>query len=219
MAKCNFYLNVVFPEDPAKVQLLEIGKKAGSQIIEGIKQKGWKDIAHPGANKGRLMQITKSKDGDYNQYTATPDLEKADWSVPKEAIDARYDLNNVIDVLKSGEVEIFKISSIKQDETLSFRILPPVPSDEGKSYIMAIVWRHWGGVTEDEILGNVDIDLTLPSAKEDSVESMLDFGTEEVKDKKPDCFGLDSCFEEGHPDCISCSEYKACRREVAKSNK
>ena len=38
MAKCNFYLNVVFPEDPAKVQLLEIGKKAGSQIIEGIKQ-------------------------------------------------------------------------------------------------------------------------------------------------------------------------------------
>jgi len=217
MAKCNFYLNVVFPEKQNEVKLLEIGKKAGSQIIEGIKQKGWKDIAHPAAGKGRLMQITKSKDGEFNQYTATPDLEKADWDVSKEVLDSRYNLNNIVDILKEGEVEIFKISSIKQDDTLSFRILPPVSNGEDKGYIMAVVWRHWGGVTQAEVEGDADIDLSMPDLDTEK-STLFEPEQEESSEKKgkPDCFGLNSCYEEGHPDCVSCSSYKECAREIMK---
>ena len=224
MAKCNFYLNVVFPSEPDKLHLMEIGKKAGNQILEGISKKGWKDIAHPKAGGGREMQASKSKDGAYNTYTITPSLEKADWDIPQSVIDSMYDLRNIIDILKAGEAEIFKISSMAMDETINFRICPRMIYDDGAGNVMSVVWRHWGGVTQAEVEGIDEINLDIPdfngeSETTESKESAMPWKNEDdtgnpVEAKRSECFGDADCFEEGHADCTSCDDYKDCKRTI-----
>lgn len=165
MAKANWYFNVVFPSEKEKVVLLEMGKKAGDAILDGVIDKGWTDIAHPKATLGREMLITKKNNGNFNYYEVSPNLQNADWDVPKEVLDNIPNLDNIIPMLKENPDNLYKVSSLKQGETLRFRILPPWDNGAGNKRIAAIVFRHWGGVTQEEVDGVVAMDTTLPEDK------------------------------------------------------
>lgn len=246
-AKYNWFLNAVFEDNPEKVVIVMLGKQAGDTIIEQLKKGKWLDIAHPKKGKGRCIEITKTADGDYNKYPVSPDLEKADWDIPDSVLEnlPNLDQSNLIKMLKEGETEFFKISSLKPDETISFRICPPWPTgvmgDDNKRPMTAI-WRHWG-VSKAEIDGEEELDMTLTNktGKEDSDDEgsapWEDSGEEEKaakKEEKPkeepkeeppakedsgkkSCFGDKRFWDEDDDECQSCADFKKCGRAAQNS--
>jgi len=156
-SKVNFYLNVVLPENQNKSLVLEIGKNAGSDILNGVKTKDWDMIAHPHAGKGHEMQITKTKnEGNNFVYSPSPRLQPANWSIPDETLNNIVNLDNIPQMLKEGKLveneNFMKISSLKVDETLTFRICPPHRESIHPEWIMIDVHRHWG-VSQGQIDG------------------------------------------------------------------
>lgn len=223
MSKASFYFNIVLSSNINKGMILEMGKKAGNSILDGINQQNWVDIAHPIANKGREMMITKKQgDAGYPAYQPSPNLEKADWSVPEDVLKARPNLDNIIDILKEGSSDIYKISDLKMDETLRFRILPPWENKDGNKRVAAVVWRHYGGVTQDEVDGKVNMDLSLPQThkSQDTTKStssdtaVWDSNDDESKVSKEKCFGMVNCYDSEDEVCMKCSDFKSCGREV-----
>lgn len=221
-AKLNWFTCAVFPENPNKLILLELGSKAGNQIIDGMEKQGWKDILHPHKNIGRMMKCTKKKgDSGYPEYTVSPDLEKADWDVPESVWKNVPDLRDIISIIQNGELDKYnhqKISSLlKMDETISFRLLPPkeLTGDDRKFWISG-VYRHWG-VTKDQIEGNVPLNWRevekedteggqMPDAPDtfnssDNLDMELPSKSERTeKKKRPSCFGKIQFFDDGEPD-------------------
>lgn len=220
MAKCNFYMNYVTESDPKNPHVLEIGKKAGVAILDGINTKDWTDIAHPGKGKGRNMEINKTSDGDNNVYNPSPALKQCDWAIPKEALDNLHNLDNIIELLQDSdwrEEHLKKISSINMNETFKFRICAHWA---GRMEIPIVdVWRHWGGVTQDEVNGKTEMKLTMPT-KDDDADGDDDtpFKTEEEENngnKTLPCFGNPNCFDENDEDeCLKCEHLKQCARAV-----
>jgi len=215
MAKCNFYLNVVFPSDPNKSIILELGKKAGNVILDKVEEGKWTDIAHPLKGKGRELEIKKKKgDLGYNTYDVSPSLEKADYAVGKDALENRANLDNIIELL--GTEEIFKISQLKLDETLTFRLLPPWDNGQGNKRFLAYVYRHWG-VTQEEIDGTIPVNLAHSEPEEESVPDNPFQESESSippESKKEPCFGDKRFFDSEDEDCLSCSSFKACGKAV-----
>ena len=240
-AKASIFMNVVFPENPNKSFIFKIGSKAGSAIIDGIKNKGWKDITHPLKGKGREMLISKTKgDSGFNAYPVSPNLDKADWEIPKEVLDnlPNLDQDNLIKMIENGELDntnFFDVSSLKMDETLEFRICPPwtngaMGSNNKRPF--TYVWRHWG-VSQAQIDGTEPMnwkesveeessdDSSNDEAKpaksdtppwEDSVEVQVD---KSVK-KKPVCFGREKFFDsEDSEICQNCNFFKSCAKAIA----
>jgi hypothetical protein len=233
MAKANYYFNVVFPAEPEKIVLLEIGKKAGDIILDGTIDKGWTDIAHPKAGLGREMLITKKNSGGFNYYEPSPNLQNADWDVSNDVLNNLPNLDNIIQILKDNPSNLFKISSLKQGETLRFRILPPWDNGAGNKRIATIVWRHWGGVTQEEVDGIVAMDTTLPDNKAADIEKAKEEKPpwEEAKpEAKPEpekpeaskqnepCFGNPNLYDPEADDCKGCRQFKECGRLVAKKS-
>ena len=241
-AKANYFMNVVLPANPNKSIILEIGSNAGSEIVKGIHSKGWVDIAHPHANKGREMLITKSKgDSGYNEYSPSPSLQQADWEIPEETLKNMVNLDNLVDMIKNNELtsdNYMKVSSLKMDETLRFRMCPPHVDQENQLRPMRIVWRHWG-VSQDQIDGlekisykekvkqeveGDDIDdsgmeeLWSKSNDRDKVETEETKVVEEKPAKTPACFGKAKYFDEDDEDCQECNHLKACYKEVSKED-
>lgn len=239
MAKCTYYLNFVLPHDPTKSITLELGKKVGNQIINGIEKSGWVDISHPKSGKGREMQILKFKgDQGFPTYNASPVLQLATYDIPDEVLINVLNLDKIIDLVDSLEEgkDLFKISSLKMDETLKFRICPASPESMYPKRVMSVVWRHWK-VTEDHINGTIDFDLrkmykdvsgatdkedkkgkdetSPPWEKQQSKEpNLLDEPTKSPKSKKV-CFGKELFFEEGDEKCAACPDYKACAKAIS----
>jgi len=234
--KLNWFMNVVFPENPDKSFVAEVGAKGGSMIIEGMEKKGWKDICHPHKNKGRMMLCTKSKVDGYPFYSMSPELEKADWAIPDEVWKDLPDLKDVVGMIERGELNdenFVKFSAImKMDETLKFRICPPktLEGDDRRWWIASVV-RHWG-VTQAQIDGDAPIsweegdvdDENKPDVvgKPDEMElpdEKVDAPDEEVKDKKeekPKCFGMAKFYEDDDEDCMKCTWFKKCGKKVLK---
>lgn len=239
MAKCTWYANVVFPENPNKVVLLEMGKKAGDDILYGIKKKdGWSSILNPKQNKGRELKITKYRgEGGRNAYSVELALDRADYAIPKETLDNMYNLDNIIELLSTEE--IFRVNSnLKMDESLTCRLLPPWDSE--KNWPLMFVYRHWG-VTEEEVRGEKPIDIltdtpvevdnmnvnkssdsppwendTPSPDKEEKKEETPSASKQEKKEaKRPPCFGRSVVFEEDSEECLNCPHYKACAKAVA----
>jgi len=219
MAKCNFYFGYVSGPEDKKAMILEVGKKVGVQILDGINKQGWVDIAHPGAKQGRMMKITKGKDGKYNSYSASPSLDKADWAVSKEALETLPDLDNIVEILsdpiKRKEM-VFRISDINTNETFSFRM---TPHWNNKAEIpMKDVWRHWGGVTQDEVDGKVEMNLNVPTKSSDKEKEDVDKASIETvsdgEDKIPGCFG--AYFDTDDKECQDCKWFKKCGKEFSK---
>jgi hypothetical protein len=212
--KANFYLQVVFPSNPNELVILELGKKAGSDILDGIEDQGWTDIAHPVKGKGREMKITKKKgELDYHTYKVSPILEKADWSIPDSILGNLYNLDNILDLLIDPNTKIFKVTSLKLDESLTFRICPPWNADSGNRRIMTVVWRHWGGITQDEVDGITEVSLDLPEEKEEKKEDTTQHlpWKSGVDINKPRCFGNSDFYEEDSDLCKKCQSFKECK--------
>lgn len=231
--KQNFYMNVVLPSNPNKSIVLEVGSKAGNAILDGIydPEKGWRDIAHPKKGSGREIKIKKHKDGEYNAYDVFPARDKADYDIPTEVLENLPNLDNIIEMLKSGEFNeenFMRISSLKMDETGTFRICPPSNIDKRnpeEAVPLVAVWRHWNGVTQAEVDGEVPVNLWDEKKVEEEVAEDTIFKTEPEKtaevrepvtNTKPPCFGKAFIFDENHPDCKACAHMSDCGRAALK---
>jgi len=228
MAKPNFYLGCVTRDKPDSYFILEIGKKAGNAILDGVYQKNWVDISHPIAGKGREMMISRSKGSmGFNEYNPSPVLEKADWSIPESVLNNLPNLEkDIINILAEGKYPVKKISELtKETETFTFRICPPWDIQSGNKRFMSVVWRHYGGVTQNEVDGIDNIDLTTDGKITKSTEdqelvpwenqpaTIDDVGSSTQHDK---CFGLPQFFEADDPTCRACKDYSPCGKTAMK---
>jgi len=243
-AKASYFANVVFPAKKDKSVIIEMGKKIGDKLLDQIEQGEWLDIAHPKEGLGRELKIKKSKgDGNFPSYDIQPILEKADWGISDQIIEnlPNLDQGNLIDILENEKEEIFKVSSLKTDESIVIRICPPWAEamQRGELRILTPVFRHWGGVTKEEI-ENGGIEFTVVSkekagestdvpwegkqelqtgSEKETPQESLDTPPEKAAastDREP-CFGKANVYESDDDECISCKDYKGCGRAVAKS--
>jgi len=247
-AKLGWFLNVVFPENPDKAILFELGDKAGNQIVTGIEKLDWRDIVHPHKGVGRELTVTKSKaQGEsWPTYTVSPSLNKADWAVPDEVWKNVPNLNDIIGILESTVLDndnYKHVRSIKMDETLTFRILPPIDDGSTDKKLIAAVYRHWG-VTQGQLDGvdphdwrasvdseDAETDVFAPDAASgagmampksepdrntDTVPALPDkTQTQKDKVKKPPCYGMKKFFDmKDEVTCGPCPAFKSCGREV-----
>jgi hypothetical protein len=221
MSKLNFYMCVVEPSDPAKLQILQLGKIVGNQIVDGTLKLGWTDIANPKSGVGRCIKITKSNNGSYNTYQASIDPNKAEFDIPADVMENLPDLENIVGVVDSGEYEVYNIASIKVGDTVTFRICPDVkgPERNNRFWVNAI-WRHWG-VSQDEIDGKVPVNLHKGLDREDAQKSESPPWAESKDKEQPvaqpkhkKCFGEEAYYDPSDSDCTDCEEFKACGRTV-----
>lgn len=221
MAKVNFFVVAVFPEEKNKFKLLQLGKIVGNQIINGVKNHGWTDIVHPKKGKGRLMMIDKSQDGKYAKYQASADLKNVDWDIPKEVLDNLPDLRNIVDIFTSGKYEIYNISSLKTGESVKFRICPDTfynPDTDDRRHWIEPLWRHWG-LSSAQLKGDKPINEdNEPKEKQPWKEEPVknEVAKEEVMEvKKPNCFGESDYYDPEDDDCKTCDFFKKCGRSLA----
>lgn len=235
MAKGKYYFNAVLPQEPTQLVLLETGKKAGDDIIHGIKNAGWVDIAHPKAGKGRELVITRRGQGRENTvYNVSPNLEKADWDVPNAVLENLYNLDNILDLVNDPEINLVKVTVLKPDEKITFRICPPWDNGKNNREIYTIVWRHWG-VTQSEIDGTQPMDIRPLDRESNGVESTtpgLDYGLAEKENsvtaptpepttgtapqKDEPCLGNTDLYSQDDEECRNCHQFKQCGRIVMK---
>jgi ribosomal protein S27AE len=242
-AKLAWFANVVFPENPDKSILFELGDKAGNQIVSGVEKLGWRDIVHPHKGVGReLICLKDKKQGDdWPTYTVNCVQDKADWEIPEKVWKNVPDLNNIIEILQTEEQaeENYKhIRSIKMGETITFRLCPPRTdvAEGDKRRFIAPVFRHWG-VSEGQITGDdplnwtetmededkpsvpeVDekLDLSFTKTSTDSVKDQVKEAPEKIEKKKPNCYGDGRFFEEDDKEtCGKCGYFKPCLKTVA----
>lgn len=233
-AKVSYFMNVVFPENQDKSYIMVIGKRVGSRILEKLKAGEWLDIAHPKAGVGREMKLRKYQSEGFNAYELDVVLEKADWDIPDSVLNSlpNLDQDNLIKILEEDSEAIFRVSdneNMKIDETIRFRICPPWKEarDRGESKIMTPVYFHWGGVSEEEVRGEVEVNLNLPEYKEEAPK------TEEVppweespnltttsspahtkgREHEP-CFGMENVYDAEDEECQKCPDFKPCGRVV-----
>uniref|UniRef100_A0A6M3K1R2 Uncharacterized protein n=1 Tax=viral metagenome TaxID=1070528 RepID=A0A6M3K1R2_9ZZZZ len=224
-AKCSWFANVVFPSNPNKSVVAVFGKKTGSDVVYKNQAGEWLDIAHPKSGRGREMKLTKSRDDSgYNTYSIFPDLEKASWDIPEEVLKnlVNLDQENLIVLVKNNTEEIFKFSSLKMDETIRFRFCPPWDSGNGNKKILTPLFRHWGGVTEEEVRGEVELDLDVsdvePEVAVDEGSILDDTPTVDshVEAREP-CFGRDNFYDKNDQECKGCKEFTDCTIAVKAS--
>lgn len=236
-AKASYFANIVLPSNPNKSVIAEMGKKLGDTILDMLEKGKWLDIAHPKEGYGRELTITKKMEGDYPSYSITAELDKADYDIPDETLEnlPNLDQENLIEILTENTETVLKISSLKLDETMTIRMCPPWKEamDRGEKRILTPVFRHWGGVTKDEIANggltfgefteSKDADDDDKAPWEDKPEvtnhsDELDIPPEtQTKSEREPCFGKVNVYEEDDEECQSCRDYKPCGRAVAKA--
>lgn len=216
-AKLNFFFCIVDPTRKDQWLILEVGKNVGNELLDGI-EKGWKDVFHPKAGKGRELVISKSQSSGFNKYTLTPNLDKADWDVPQSVLNSYPNLDNILDMITGGKliegVNYMRISSLKQGESFKFRLLPFKP--DAKIFKLGVAWvyRHFGGVTSDEINGVVPVDL---STIEEPFQKDENGGSPEQPAKKSSrekCFGQARFYEPDDELCQKCKDFDDCGKTV-----
>ena len=234
-ATINWYLNVILPFNKEKAVVLEVGKKLGDSVMEGIKdpEKDWSDISNPKAGKGLIMKIKKKKgDLGYPAYEIFPANERADWDIPQAVLDNLTDLSqgNLIKMLSNDELNndnYLNISSLKIDETIVVRICPNWDWKNGGKWPLNYLYRHWGGVTQDEMDGKVPVDLRMPDKQKvtsQTVSQLDDVPFDMPTDNAPTpqvetdevCLGREDLFEDTDESCMSCRQYKPCKKLVLK---
>jgi hypothetical protein len=237
-AKWEYYICAVFPHNKEKAVIVKLGKKVGQALVEGIKLKGWNDIANPKAGKGREIRFTKTKgDGGNPSYSVDPVLDKATWDVPKKVLD---NIPNIVDdpvktVTSAAAEDIFDVKTMKFGETIVVRMLPPAADSIIKDAAHGVIFKHYG-VTQDEIDGKIPMSRTLttfekgdnkePTAQKEEVPWKEEPTKQEESakqdappsKKRPACFGRTNFFDESSSSCTECPEFKDCGKEVMKNN-
>jgi len=236
-ATFNFFLNVVFDADKSKSIILEVGKNAGDSIINGINDpiKNWKSIAHPKAGKGLITCIKKfQKDGNnsYDVYVAT---DKPDWDISEDVIKnlPNLDRESIIKMIENDEFtdeNYMKISTLKMDETLTFRVCPHWDAERRTSPPIEFLARHWW-TSADEIKGDTPVALITDNYEESESAFGADKKSENsaVNDEKEQkvsepkamkCFGDAKYFDINDTDCSKdCENFELCKVAVKKSMK
>ena len=238
-ATVSYFLNVILSGDRTKSIVLEIGKKAGDYIIDAIydPDKNWKMIAHPVANKGFYTKIKKRKgDMGFNTYD-TFRGDPCDWEVSKEVLGNMTQLSqeNLIRMISAGELvegeNFMRISSLKMDETITFRVLPPWNYKDGGKAILTPVFRHYG-VSQAEVDGTVPMNTSLDDGEE--THQPAEHGkkvdndppwtvdeskktTEQVSGTKQPCFGAIEpmvFYDSEDEDCKKCVDKVECIKMV-----
>ena len=240
-AKTNIFMNVVFSANPDKSIILKVGSKAGSAIMDGITKHNWKDIVNPLKDKGREMEISKGKgDSGYNEYPVSPNLEKANWEIPKAVYEnlPNLDQDNLLKMIDEGKLtddNFLDVSSIKMDSTLSFRICPPWTTGSAgaeNKRPFTYVWRHWG-VSRDQISGDEKMDWESSVTDEDKPEKTVaevpwekdvkvdtpenkdaGEGKEQAENSNPKCLGNKTFFDIDDKLCTECPVFKSCGKMV-----
>jgi len=229
--KLSFFFEIVLPAKPEQQMILETGANAGNEIVDGILKKGWVDIVHPKAGKGRELTLTKSMNQKgYPTYSISPVLEKADWDVPDSVLNNLLNMDKIIEMMKDGTfqegVNYLKASSLKQDDVFKFRLLPAHAEAKlfNKKIGIAWIYRHFGGVTKDEIDGKIKVDLTLPQKAEQKKtddappweQPKASVALSNLPDTKEKCWGMKNLYDESDPQCQKCKDFKGCGREALK---
>jgi hypothetical protein len=182
---------------------------------------------------GREIMISKSAPSGYNVYAAKASLQKADWDVPQATLDSFPNMDDLVDLLKNGTLvegmNFMRISQIKTGETFTFRLLPR--GGRNKIFKLGIGWlyRHYGGVTQDEVDGVAGVNLTIPDVAPQKTDTTVPpwEGKNTINQPKQQtvtpltaprerCFGLPNFYEETDPQCQNCKDFKGCGREVLK---
>jgi len=138
-----------------------------------------------------------------------------------------------------SEVNHFKASSMKDGETIRFRILPSWVEDfNEKRPFLAIVWRHYR-VTQDQIDGNEginwqDVELKVETKADPEDNPFVTDTTKDVpfkseedpqdpepvsqsKGDQPKCFGMERYYDPEDKDCFkNCSYFDECTKLVKK---
>jgi len=240
-ANLSYFFNAVLPHDPNKALVVEVGKKAGDTIIANMTDGalGWKNVANPLTGKGFFIKISKRSESGYNAYPVNKG-DTADFDIPKDMLNNLTNLSNssILKMLADGEFSdsnYMHINSIKMDETLTLRILPAWNwKTDGNRQPISHIYRHWGNVTEAEVTGESQIDLSIDSDettdddkpiddifkkstqdvtvdKEDIPETVTSEKNDEIGTTRP-CFG--KWYEEGEDDCVKCVLAKKCSKSM-----
>ena len=115
------YMNVVFPDDPSSVKILQCGTKMASEIVNGMRFMGWRNITNPTDGCTMIVHKSQSNDG-YNVYSPSPDMEtKGRKLEDMSVLDRLYNLDNIEELREQG-ADIYDIKSM--DKVIRFDILP-----------------------------------------------------------------------------------------------
>lgn len=241
-SKAGYFICAVLKENPSKAVLLELFMTAGNAIVDKVEAGEWTDISILQNGKGRDVRISKVKDSTsgYNKYPVEAMLEKADWSVDESVIDTLPHFGNklkgaqeaLIDIIKNGTFPILKISSLKIDTSITFRVV----RRPGEAWYVPL-YRHWGNVTQAEVDGEVELDMEImerPFSEEDKKdlpwenndksddkpkeklgESQPQPDLNKDKQKNPACFGMENFFDINDPRCKeNCFAYTECGKKA-----
>lgn len=245
-AKANWFANVVFPENPNKSFIIQLGQKVGDDIRFKCEKEQWGLwIANPAQGKGREINISKYKDRKWNAYSAGASLEPASYDIPQEVLDNLPNLDNIVDMIESGELtddNFFNISALKEDETRTLRFCPASKDSSKKFVFMVPVRRHWK-VTQ----GQIDGTEIIPSRVWELGEEETQYQENEVwkpsttakgqetpttatespapvtppvqTNSKPAgaerCWGTPELFDLDEEECQNCNHKDSCGKEVS----
>lgn len=159
----QYYMNVVFPDNPSKVFIIQCGKKLINELLSGVRYKGWKAVWHPAA--GSTIIVHKKKDGKWNEYSPSPDMNNVKRSLKDlSVLDKLYNLDDIRTLRDSGAA-LFDIKNM--DKTISFDILPGWDSTNPNVFYKEVFYHF--NVSEDAIEDGID-DPILNGVDEPVVE-------------------------------------------------
>lgn len=227
-ASASVFMNVVFPESPSEVKILQCGIKMLGMLSNGMRYQEWGPIFHP--DKGMTIGVIKSSDSGYNTYTPSPDIKKGVRSLTdKSVLDNLYNLDLIGDLRES--VDVFNISSIEKNRRVSFDILPGWNKDEPRKFYK-IVYYHYNVGTDDlengipDLFGREEEKVSgtvvgeIVNSEPEQVGGTQDDNLSYSLDDVPGCFG--KFFSETDDQCLdsSCDKIRdACSEEFKRNQK
>jgi len=237
--KVAYFMNAILDSDRTKAFVMEVGKKVGDYIIDSCHdaEAGWGNVVNPRAGIGFLVRIKKIKgDMGFNSYSVYK-MNTCDWDIDKEILNNLTDISqsNIIRMLSEGELEennnFFRIPSLKMDESVLIRICPAFDHMDGGKTILYPVYRHWGGVTQEEVDGVVALNMNLSVRADEEAKTAnptqdLPFMTDDQPQTKtvsnPACWGRIEpvvFYNDEDDDCKACPAFTTCLPEVERRQK
>jgi len=229
-AAAAVYMNVIFPNEPSTVKVMQCGIKMLTKLVNGMKYQKWGNVHSPTA--GRTIIVHKEKDDrGFNAYTPSPDTEKGKRELDDMTVlDNLYDLDRVAEMRENGTVDVFNISSIER--TVEFDILPGWDAEDRKIFFKTVYYHY--NIDPDAIergIGDAftdvesDVEEDTPFvADNDQVENTAVKEEPKVKrytiDNAPSCCGIE--FDPNDHSSIGCGAvecediYDYCAEATAK---